>query len=205
MRRSLPKSGRGAAPAERELTGALAAPACPLFGVQRTAVVQELDAVTGGCGVEASALEGEACCCESALRCGVLGQGPCREVTQPAGPGESSRKLQGDSRGTRSSMSGMHPEANLSGVRAHVEDDKTARESIGLGIGDREHREVTTLQAGCRISLDHHPHRLRRVHRLRQMPVPLNGGVCGAFGERCRISRLKGAQPHVLAQEGEEA
>lgn len=167
--------------------------------------MQELDLVAGGCGVEASALEGEPCCCERALRCGVLGQGPCGEVTQPAGPGESRRQLQGGSCDTRSSMSGVHPEANLSAVRAHVEDDKTASEGIGRGIGDREHREVTTLQAGCRISLDHHSHRLRRVHRLRQVPVPLDGGVCGAFGERCRISRLEGAQPHVCAQEGEEA
>ena len=166
--------------------------------------MQELDLVAGRCGVEASALEGESSCRESALRCGVLGQGPCREVMQPAGPGESRRKLQSGSCDTRSSMSGMYPEANLSGVRAHVEDDKTASESIGRGIGDREHREVTTLQTGCRISLDHHPHRLRRVHRLRQVPVPLDGAVCGAFGERCRISRLEGAQPHVSAQEGEE-
>ena len=52
----------------------------------------------------------------------------------------------------------MYPESDLGSVLADVEEDKTACESVGSGIGDCEYREVTTFQTWSRFSLDHRPH-----------------------------------------------
>src|SRR5699024_3577624 len=96
-------------------------------------------------------------------------------------------------------MGRVCPEADLRLALGDVEDDQAARKIVGLGLGNRVDCQITALETDADVTVDHRLHGSRRVGRLGQVPVHLDGAVLRSSGIGSSVGVAEPAQSDVAA------